>query len=189
MISPDQTQSKLDALRDMLVSYLDGDRESWREVVTALESSRLGVRETVVSRPEPLPECRLFDQRILADAAALLCWQQNPGYRDSEFLRHYRYCELMGMDGHALHCSYAVGLLYLRPQTHYPAHSHAAEEIYHVLTEGSQWRMADTEWHEPVAGSRIFHPGGISHQMRTGSSPLLALYLWRGDLLTKATLD
>ena len=40
-----------------------------------------------------------------------------------------------------------------------------------------------------AAGEVIHHPSNVSHAMRTGDEPLVALYLWRGGpLAQKSTI-
>jgi len=110
----------------------------------------------------------------LADAlgvlAPALSWTQNPNYRrrppDGSFLDGYGYAVIAGpVDGPpalALDSRLALGVLALGPRTHYSLHAHPAVEIYYTLTpDGDWWR---------------------------GAGPLLAIYLWWGDLATHARL-
>ena len=82
------------------------------------------------------------------------------------FLDGYGYAVIAGpVDGPpalALDSRLALGVLVLGPRTHYPLHAHPAVEIYYTLTpDGDWWR---------------------------GAGPLLAIYLWWGDLATHARL-
>ena len=84
----------------------------------------------------------------------------------------------------------ACGFLLLGPSTFYPSHHHAAEELYVPLSGIAAWQRGDTVWREHGPGTPILHRSGEPHAMRTGGSPLLALYVWRGaDLGQKARLD
>ena len=38
------------------------------------------------------------------------------------------------------------------------------------------------------AGEVIHHPSNVSHAMRTGAEPLLAIYLWRGGPLAQKSV-
>ena len=69
------------------------------------------------------------------------------------------------------------------PDIDYPDHHHVAEEIYIPLTGGTEWRMGDGAFAARAAGEVIHHASNVSHAMRTGDEPLLALYLWRGGPL------
>jgi mannose-6-phosphate isomerase-like protein (cupin superfamily) len=126
--------------------------------------------------------------RAAYDALPVLRWRQNPNYRDPTFLVGYAYCELLGPDGHARRDDVSAGLLCLAPSIHYPPHAHPAEEAYHVLHGTSEWQRGDEPWVERSAGARIEHPSGVTHAMRALSSPLLALYLWRGAIAEPARL-
>ena len=122
----------------------------------------------------------------MQQAAPALRWQQNPTYHDPGFLQRYAYCELLGPAGIAVHPSLSAGLLYLAPGTDYPPHAHPAEEAYHLLAGRSTWQLGDAPpgWREP--GARMLHPSGVAHAMRSGDSPLLALYVWRGEISAPA---
>jgi hypothetical protein len=116
------------------------------------------------------------------DALPALVWRQNPTYRDVSFLARYAYCELV-CGAHL-----TAGLLALAPDTHYPAHAHPAEEVYHLLAGKSEWRRGDEPWTHRLPGARIEHPSNVPHAMRALSEPLLALYLWRGAIAEPARL-
>jgi hypothetical protein len=78
----------------------------------------------------------------------------------------------------------ALGALLLGPRVDYPRHQHPADEVYLPLT-GAWWvhDVDDDLVHVP-AGTLIHHVPGQPHGMRTGRTPLLALYLWTGDVTT-----
>lgn len=146
-----------------------------------------------VAAPEPWAElvAAIADGRlaeVIAAARDALCWRQNAHYSDAAFLERYRYCELMGPGGHSPHDTYSMGLLYLAPHTLYPGHAHPAEECYHILTHGSQWSAGGCAWQHRAAGERVLHRSGVVHAMCTVDYPLLACYLWRGDLTAPAEL-
>ncbi|MDA1075570.1 MAG: dimethylsulfonioproprionate lyase family protein [Proteobacteria bacterium] len=178
--------AQLDLFRIALLDYLNDDREAWREAVAALQIASFEARPASRYMPPHWPEVPLSLGPALSAARSLLHWQRNPNYAQAAFVHNYCYCELMGPEGHARNPHFALGLLYLNEHTHYPAHAHPAEEIYHVLTANSQWRSGSKAWQVHTAGDRIFHPARVPHEMKTHDQPLLALYLWRGDILTKA---
>lgn len=156
----------------------------------------------------PLPVCRFWDA-ALAGATAVpaeevralgpaLRWTQNPNYRrrppDPRFLETYGYAVIAGpeaAEGPPLVAGdggLAVGLLLLGPGTHYPLHRHPATELYCVIGGAAEWRRGDSPWRVRPPGALIHHPSGLAHATRTGAEPLLAVYLWRGDLATHAKL-
>jgi hypothetical protein len=131
----------------------------------------------------------------LAALAPRLSWTQNPNYRraapSADFLDNYGYAVLAGpADGPpalACHDKLAFGVLMLGPRTHYPLHHHPAAEVYIPLNPAKWWR-GEGPWREQAPGTVIHHPPNIPHATRTGETPLLALYLWCGELATHARL-
>jgi Dimethlysulfonioproprionate lyase len=155
-----------------------------------------------------LPVCRLCEialgrppanvSILCAALAALkprLTWTQNPNYRHSppspDFLDNYGYAVLAGpAEGPpalARHDRLAFGILLLGPRTHYPLHHHPAAEVYIPLNYAEWWRD-EGPWREEAPGAVIHHPPDIPHATRAGDAPMLALYLWRGELATHAKL-
>ena len=126
-------------------------------------------------------------------AAPSLAWRQTYTAKDLDraFLDNYGWSEILGGGNCALASErIACGFLILGPSTHYPRHRHEAEEIYLPLSGTAAWQQGDAAWQERTPGTLIHHASEEPHAMRTGSSPLLALYLWRSDnLAQKARLD
>lgn len=90
--------------------------------------------------------------------------------------------ELLGPNGLVFcdHCR--VGLLLQMPQLFYPAHAHAAHELYLVLSGTAEWQLGDSPPTPKPPGSFIHHPGGESHAMNTRDEALLAIWAWTGDI-------
>jgi hypothetical protein len=63
------------------------------------------------------------------------------------------------------------------PQTHYPAHSHFAREIYHVIAGRSKWQCGE-DWSTRDSGDWIFHSSYLHHAMTTSHEPLLSMVTW-----------
>ena len=83
---------------------------------------------------------------------------------------------------------YALGVLLLGPGLTYPPHAHPANEVYYIVGGSAEWRRGDGPWTSRATGSLVQHPSGLVHATRTGDDPLLALYLWWGDIETHARL-
>ena len=150
--------------------------------------------------PSPLP-CLEYLPRAAANAgggaealaqwlardAGELRWAQT--YTEADFgrgfLDRYGWTELIGTRGHFASDTIAAGFLLLGPDVVYPDHHHVAEEIYVPLTPATEWRKGDGGFVARAAGEVIHHPSNVSHAMRTGAEPLLALYLWRGGPLAQ----
>jgi quercetin dioxygenase-like cupin family protein len=164
--------------------------------------------------PGELPVCRFWDEALdrAADGPAVLAghlralgpslrWTQNPNYRhrppDPAFLENYGYGVIAGPAGDdkpetarplVATDALAVGVLLLGPGTHYPAHHHPASEIYCIVSGDAEWRRGDAPWRREPPGAVVHHAPNLSHATRAGAEPLLAVYLWRGDLATRARL-
>ena len=125
--------------------------------------------------------------------APSLAWRQTYTAKDLDraFLDNYGWSEILGNGNGPLASErIACGFLILGPATHYPRHRHEAEEIYLPLSGTAAWQQGDALWQERAPGTLIHHARDEPHAMRTGGSPLLALYLWRSDnLAQKARLD
>src|SRR5262249_56744971 len=83
----------------------------------------------------------------------------------------------------------ALGVLLLGPETHYPLHSHPAIEVYVTLTPDGGWWRGAGPWRREPAGAVVYHAPNVPHATRAGPTPLLAIYLWHGDLETHARLQ
>ena len=120
-------------------------------------------------------------------AANSFAWRQSYTNRnlDERFLNNYGWTELFGLHGALVSERLACGFLLLGPQTLYPRHRHEAEEIYVPLGGMAQWQQGDGVWREQSTGTAIHHASLEPHAMRTAQQPLLALYLWRGEGLTR----
>jgi len=156
--------------------------------------------------PVRIAVCRFWDDALhaahgdlvepLAALGARLSWTQNPNYvrqpPDASFLDSYGYAVIAGpADGPPAlaHASdLALGVLLLGPGTHYPVHAHPAVELYVTLTPDGEWWRAGGPWRREPAGSVIYHASGVPHATRAGSAPVLAVYVWRGELATHARL-
>jgi quercetin dioxygenase-like cupin family protein len=80
-------------------------------------------------------------------------------------------------------------VLLLGPDAHYPLHAHPATEVYYTLTPGGEWWRGDGPWRTERPGTLIHHAPNVRHATRAGASPLLAIYLWSGELATHARLE
>lgn len=131
--------------------------------------------------------------RILAAEA---CWRQNPNYQrrppDPAFLDNYGYFVVAGpADGPPAFVEtpgLALGFLLLGPGMLYPVHCHPAIELYVALGDDGEWQRGDEPWRRQPAGTVIHHAAEMPHATRAGTTPLLAAYLWLGELSTHARL-
>jgi quercetin dioxygenase-like cupin family protein len=184
-----------DALQSFVGHLLPMLPEDFAGAVAALDLTLLNLT------PGRLPVCRFWKQAmagdlpLLAPLAALepsLRWVQNPNYvaapPDPAFLENYGYAVLAGPGGLIETRAVALGLLLLGPGTHYPTHRHPAVEIYVVASGESEWHMGEGSWRRRPAGDVIRHESMVPHATRALTDPLLAVYVWRGDLDTHARI-
>ena len=68
-----------------------------------------------------------------------------------------------------------IGLSLMAPNTRYPDHDHAPEEVYLVLSEGA-FLQGEPEWLPRKPGQTVYNTPGIRHAMRAGDQPFLALW-------------
>ena len=125
----------------------------------------------------------------LSAVANQVAWGQTYSVDDfgSRFLEKYGWTELIGLRGPIACERMACGFLMLGPEIEYPRHSHEADEVYVPLTEPTFWMRGNEDWKMRPPCRPIYHASRKPHAMRTKSTPLLALYLWRGgDLVQKS---
>lgn len=190
-----------DELLDRFHAYLRGvdnalvrdavARIDWTMPAHPLEPHRLPCLDQLDRIAELAPPYAQRLVRLLAEHRNDLRWGQTYNAADfgEAFLQKYGWLEVFGLRGHFTNDEVAAGLLILGPGITYPDHHHIAEEIYIPLTGGTEWRMGEGGFHVRQAGEVIHHASNVSHAMRTGSEPLLALYIWRGGpLAQKSTI-
>jgi hypothetical protein len=68
-----------------------------------------------------------------------------------------------------------VGVTVMAPGVDYVDHYHAPEEVYLSLSPGEWWN-SDMDWTDPGPTGAIYNPPGITHAMRSGAAPFLALW-------------
>jgi hypothetical protein len=170
---------------DDFLAGLDWEMPPRQLAASALACTRwlLPARLAASLRTEPLVSCA-------AAASDRLAWKQTYTADDfgSSFLDNYGWVELFGTRGHFVNASIAGGLLVLGPGTHYPLHSHIAEEIYVPLTSDTDWSKGNACFAKRCAGEVVHHPSGVAHAMKTETAPLVAAYLWRGGPLAQKSV-
>lgn len=173
----------------LLRRFMDGF--DWRMDERLLAAHRLPVLNhlNILHKPSAdAGEGDLFS--TLSSTASALHWGQTYSIADfgMDFLQRYGWVELFGTRGHFVSDDMAGGFLLLGPDVHYPDHHHLAEEIYIPLTDGSLWSKDRQHFLPRWSGEIIHHPSDIRHAMRTESTPLVALYLWRGGPLAQKSI-
>ena len=123
------------------------------------------------------PEIRAL-ANCLQEIAGELPWYQRQEPALSDFMRGHANAFIIGPNGLEQRSDIVVGVSLLAPKIEYPDHNHPPEELYVVMSEGD-WRQNDNPWHAPGLGGFVCNPANITHSMRSGSKPLLAIWcLW-----------
>lgn len=110
-----------------------------------------------------------------------------------EFLRNFAYATFIGPEGPFHSQDFAAGATIMGPNQFYDWHYHPAIEIYAALSPDSKWGVS---YERPVPvepGTVILHPSMVPHAMISGVEPLIAPWVWIGDIetpskMTKATV-
>ncbi len=157
--------------------------------------------------PATLPVLRHFDAAITlsdreptADLSTAIAglgrtadWTRTAAYVSNppspNFLDDYAHATLAGLpdgvqEGEGPASGASVGLLLLGPDVHYPPHQHPADEVYLPLTEARWVHGRDQQYRPEPAGTLLHHRPWQAHGMLTTGAPLLAIYLWTGDVRT-----
>ncbi len=213
-VSMADASRQIQVLADWLAARLEGAAEPLPAARRAFQAAlaRVAGADPAAARPtaqSSLPVLRHWPRalELVGDSAAApvlpslqtlapaLDWIQNPNYRANPpspgFLENYGYAQLAG-PAHVPTLletgTCAFGLLLLGPGLLYPSHRHPAVELYLPLTPG-EWQRGPEPWRAVPPATPIHHPSGLSHATRAGAGPLLALYLWQGDLATHARIE
>ncbi len=159
--------------------------------------------ERVAVAPRAQPACRHLEAalalgeagpaaplvRTLRPLVEGLRWRHEYDVDDAlpAFSRNFAYAEVAGPLGSVPSRTLRCGLVLMAPRTLYPAHAHAATELYHVLGGRARWQRGGEPWAPRAPGAFILHPSGVAHAMETEAEPLLALYVWYGDMAGAVT--
>ena len=112
-------------------------------------------------------------------------YQQLPWYpsdrstnKKRAFYNGHANAVMTGHGGLEEHTSVRFGVSLIAPNIEYPNHQHPPEEGYLVISEGD-WRQANSDWFHRKPGDTVHNVPNIWHAMRSGKSPLLAVWmLW-----------
>lgn len=148
--------------------------------------------DDIAARPPDDPALAL----LIGDLARLSPhaeWRQNSSYSagrvGQHFMDGYGYVELVGPLGPYVDHGLSAGVLLLGPGRLYPPHAHPAEEVYLPLSGTAEWWRDGSTFRAVTPGTAIHHPSNVRHATRTLDEPLLAAYVWMGDVATPARLS
>ncbi|MEZ5811157.1 MAG: dimethylsulfonioproprionate lyase family protein [Rhizobiaceae bacterium] len=90
--------------------------------------------------------------------------------------------ELVGPDGLVFDDSCRVGLFAQGPNLAYPQRTHAAEELFVMLAGTGLWSQSGHVGVPRGPGARMHHASLEPHSSTTGAEPLVAIWVWTGDI-------
>lgn len=120
----------------------------------------------------------------LDELAARLPWGEGEFNMPASFVGRFAFVEIVGPEGLIADERIKLGLYLQSPNTYYPPHAHAAEELYLPLSGTALWQQGEGDFVPRAPGELIHHQSWESHAMQTGDQPLLAMWAWRGNLST-----
>jgi hypothetical protein len=188
-----------------LQSFIDATVAAYDEFVRDLEARRsmlqvfsaldvaAAQRSTAGSR---LPVCSHLEQALEVETShpslhrliarfksiePLLEWHRRSSFdstASANFVDGHANAMVIGPGGLEHRRDIWIGASLLAPKVRYPDHNHAPEEVYLVLSEG-EFRQGDGPWFSPGIGGSLYNEPHIKHAMRSGDTPLFALWMLR----------
>ena len=121
--------------------------------------------------------------RDFSGIASCLTWREAPkGKLSGSMDDKHAHCEIVGPDSDLFSDQMRLGAFLLAPYTHYPMHSHAAEEIYLPISGNGEWKIEQLDYVAHQPGSVIHIKPWKTHAIRSTREPLLMLWAWFGNL-------
>mgnify|MGYP001085513339 CR=1 FL=1 len=143
---------------------------------------RAAVPERPADPPQALPVLSHLPSIAMWHELADLPWTDGGFSLPAAIKGRNAYAELVGPEGPVVSGRCRFGLYLQEPDCLYPPHSHAAEELYLLLDGSAEWQLDDCRPFTPPSPGLVHHQPWQKHAMRTGASPLLALWAWLGDI-------
>ncbi|MEI2807192.1 dimethylsulfonioproprionate lyase family protein [Albidovulum sp.] len=129
-----------------------------------------------VARDAGRPALRRVVAGAFAALAPRLQWRPRTSATDPAFRDAHANAMVLGPSGIELRDDVQIGATLMAPGTLYPNHSHPPEEVYLALTPGEWWNTR-MDWTDPGPDGLIYNPPGITHAMRSGTAPFLAVWM------------
>lgn len=105
-----------------------------------------------------------------------------------DMLQGYGFAEVVGKLGPFVSTKVRSGIGVWGPGIDYPAHQHAAEEVYIVLGGSADFMLDEGPYETRNAGDVVYVRSRRRHGFRTTNKPLAVFYIWQaGDLWAKSS--
>jgi hypothetical protein len=118
----------------------------------------------------------------LGPVAHELAWTHGDRVLPSGFHLQRCFVELAGPDGMVPNHAIRFGLFLQQSASFYASHSHEAVEHYLPISGTALWQRGDAAFVARPPGELITHASLEPHAMQTLDKPLLALWIWTGNL-------
>lgn len=121
-------------------------------------------------------------------------WEQSytkaDGVVGADMLQGYGFAEVIGKLGPFVSSKVRSGIGVWGPGIDYPAHQHAAEEVYVVLGGRADFMLDGGPYESRSAGDVVHVRSMRRHGFRTTNMPLAVFYIWQaGDLREKSSFE
>ncbi|MGF6964528.1 hypothetical protein OKW43_001533 [Paraburkholderia sp. WC7.3g] len=115
--------------------------------------------------------------RAIKSLEASIGWQlRTSGSNGSDdYVAKHVHGMICGPGGMESRYDVQLGFSLLAPLTRYPDHRHPPEEAYVLLSAG-EFRQGNGHWFDPGIGAGLHNPPNSPHAMRSGTTPLFAIW-------------
>ncbi|WP_136644713.1 dimethylsulfonioproprionate lyase family protein [Tabrizicola sp. YIM 78059] len=140
-------------------------------------AARLPVCDWIATALAGAPAGRADLAGAFAALEGRLRWYRRGSASESEpaFWNGHANAVILGPGGLETRDDLWIGATVMAPNVNYMDHDHPPEEVYLSLTPGEWWNSA-MDWTDPGPDGFIYNPPGITHAMRSGTGPFLALW-------------
>ena len=118
---------------------------------------------------------------IVEKIANLVIWHEASRGVPDFFKGGYAFAEIIGKRGLMVSNYIRLGLYIQKPEINYPLHAHDAEEYYLILSGNADWQIENKKF-RIGPGCIVHHHSSEAHGTHTGEEPLLAVWMWTGQI-------
>ncbi|QYX58294.1 dimethylsulfoniopropionate lyase [Roseovarius sp. SCSIO 43702] len=195
MNTQEKAEKLLDAAQVAYARHVEDPRaeRSLERIFAAIDRppamrERPGTRLPVCGQLSEVPQGERFEEESLRELVAAflalepaLAWYKRTGdttNANAAYHEGHANAMIVGPGGLVPNERVSLGVSLLAPGVRYPDHTHPPEETYLVLSEG-EFSQDGVTWFTPGIGGTFYNPPGILHAMRSGDTPLFAMWaLW-----------
>ncbi|MGI9462748.1 MAG: dimethylsulfonioproprionate lyase family protein [Aestuariivirgaceae bacterium] len=192
-------------LRDAILSFVEAHPHPavrpFKSAIANWGQTWAGVQPIRLPAADLLTPALAVTTKATQDLVALfetesdaLKWEQSytraDGVVGDDMLSGYGFAEVIGRHGPFVSARVRAGIGVWGPHIDYPAHRHAAEEVYVVLAGSADFRLGDKPPEARTAGDTVHVPAMLTHGFHTNEEPFVVFYIWQsGDLREKSSFS